>query len=515
MTTGRMNRVFQNLRRAVLRRDGAGLTDGQLLEGFIGRRDEDAFEALVRRHGPMVMGVCRRVLGHPQDAEDAFQATFLVLVRKAPSIAARELLAGWLYGVAYHTALRARTATGRRRRRERPMAQLPEPEVFPPERWDDLQALLDQELSRLPDRYRLPILLCDLESKSHKQAAAQLGWPTGTLSGRLVRARALLARRLTQRGVALSGAALALALANGAAAGTVPAALVGSTVKAAGWLAAGHTAAPGLIPAKVAILTEGVIKAMLLNKLGTVTAGALLAAVLAVGTGFFLAAAPADGVQPAREKEAAPQAVERTTAVDLASIYHTNDALGDEKFTGKRVRVTGHMFRVKRATGDRKAYWMEMNPMPAAMMVPIILEFDVKARKQLARIEVNQQATVEGRCEGRTRVAGHEAILFIDCTLVRVEPMPQGMMGGGGGPAMNPFGPRMGGGPAGPMGPARMMRGGGGKGRNGPPMAPAAKRPGNGPAGPVGGPPVGAGPNGPPGGGGGGGPPLGPPGGKP
>src|SRR5215471_4443407 len=171
MATSPMAELIHQLRRTVLLRDGAGLTDGQLLEEYISRHDEAALAALVRRHGPMVWGVCRRVLGSYHDAEDAFQATFLVLVRKAASLARPELLANWLYGVAHQTALKARATTAKRRVRERQVTQMPEPAVTEPDLWNDLQPLLDQELSRLPEKYRVAIVLCDLEAKTRKEAA--------------------------------------------------------------------------------------------------------------------------------------------------------------------------------------------------------------------------------------------------------------------------------------------------------------------------------------------------------
>src|SRR5262249_558956 len=148
----------------------------------------------VRRHGPMVMGVCLRVARNLHDAEDAFQATFLILVRKAASIGSRELLANWLYGVAYNTSRKARAAAMKRRARERQTDALPEPAAAASE-YFDLKAILDDALSSLPTRYRLPILLCDLEGKSHKEAAQLLGCPQGSLSCRLSRGRALLAKR--------------------------------------------------------------------------------------------------------------------------------------------------------------------------------------------------------------------------------------------------------------------------------------------------------------------------------
>src|SRR5262245_51040356 len=143
MPTNPMNRVIQHLRSAVLRREDWGLTDGQLLGSFVERRDEVAFEVLLRRHGPMVLGVCRRVLRNEHDAEDAFQATFSVLVRKAASVRPRELVANWLYGVAYQTALRARVAAAKRRVKERQVAAMPEPKSANEDTWGEMLPLLD------------------------------------------------------------------------------------------------------------------------------------------------------------------------------------------------------------------------------------------------------------------------------------------------------------------------------------------------------------------------------------
>src|SRR5262245_22543464 len=229
-----MKAVLTYVRRTALHPSGA--SDGQLLEAFVARRDDAAFMALVRRHGAMVLSVARRVLGHVQDAEDTFQATFLVLAKRAASIQRRELLGNWLYGVAYRTALEARRLASRRRASEMQVSVMPEPAVCPPEAGRELPALVDQELARLPDKYRIPIVLCDLEGQSRKDVARRLGIPEGTLSSRLATARQRLARRLTQRGVTLSGVtlsagAVAVALTQSAAAAAPCAALVGSTVR--------------------------------------------------------------------------------------------------------------------------------------------------------------------------------------------------------------------------------------------------------------------------------------------
>jgi RNA polymerase sigma factor (sigma-70 family) len=238
MATG-LRQVLEHLRQGC-----GGQSDRQLLARFLAARDEAAFAALARRHGPMVLGVCRRVLRDFRHAEDAFQATFLVLARKAASLVVGESLGCWLYGVAYRTALQASVLDARRRSRERPMKDMPQPEALPGEA-RDWRPLLDRELSLLPQKYQAAIVLCDLEGQSRRDAARRLGVAEGTLSSRLARGRALLAKRLAARGLALSGGALAVALAGGGASAALPAALVWSTAGAAALVAAGRVAALG------------------------------------------------------------------------------------------------------------------------------------------------------------------------------------------------------------------------------------------------------------------------------
>jgi RNA polymerase sigma factor (sigma-70 family) len=258
------------------------LTDGQLLARFVGARDEASFAALVRRHGPMVLGVCRRVLHDFHEAEDAFQATFLVLARKAGSVVKRDSVGCWLYQVAYHTALEARTMSAWRRARERPTSDLPHPEVAPTE-VQDWRPLLDRELSFLPEKYKAAIVLCDLEGRTRKEAARLLAITEGTLSSRLARGRALLAKRLARCGVTLSGGALAVALSQEASA-AVSAGLVSSTAKVAALVAAGQVAA---VSTTAVLLMKGVMKTMLVKKLRLV-AGAVvvLLALGAVGVAY-------------------------------------------------------------------------------------------------------------------------------------------------------------------------------------------------------------------------------------
>jgi hypothetical protein len=194
------------------------------------------------------------------------------------------MVANWLYGVAYRTALKAKAATARRWAKERQVKEMAQREIDSEAIWRELQPLLDQELSRLPDKYRLPIVLCDLEGKTRKEAARQLNWPEGTISGRLARGRVMLAKRLSRRGLSLGGGALAVALSGNVASANMPPSLVISTIKAATFIAAGNAmAAAGMISVKVAYLTEGVVKAMLLTKLKIATG--VLMAVGILGTG--------------------------------------------------------------------------------------------------------------------------------------------------------------------------------------------------------------------------------------
>ena len=264
MTTRALAPLVQLLRQFRLHRGGT-TTDAELLELFISQRDEDAFETLVRRHGPMVLGVCRRILHNEADVEDCFQATFLVLVRKAAALRRRGLVSNWLYGAARKAALKARAMRNLRHRKEKEAGV--EKTRMSADHDRDLQELLDQELERLPDKYRAAIVLCDLEGMTVPAAAKEVGCPLGTLSARLVRGRAMLAKRLARHGLAVSGAVLATALCQNAASACVPGPLVISTVQAATLLVAGKALVTGMVSAKVAALMEGVLKAMLLTKL--------------------------------------------------------------------------------------------------------------------------------------------------------------------------------------------------------------------------------------------------------
>ena len=229
----------------------------------------------------MVWGVCRPVLRDPHDAEDAFQATFLVFAQKATTVVPREMVVNWLHGVARQTAVRVRAAAARRSRREVRMGVLPEPAVAEA-RDEELLLRLDEELARLPERLRALVVLCDLEGHTRKEAARRLGCPEGTVASGLARARGLLARRLARRGLAASGGWLAAALSHSASAG-VPAEAVTSAINVAALHAAGNAA--GAISGPVATLTQEILRAMFLKKIMTTASVAVLALGVAVTAG--------------------------------------------------------------------------------------------------------------------------------------------------------------------------------------------------------------------------------------
>ena len=320
--------MLGRLREAALS-NGGGFSDGQLLGEFVARRDDAAFAALVRRHGPMVLAVCRRVLRHAQDAEDAFQATFLVLAKKAAAVADREAVAGWLHGVAYRAALGARASALRRRAKERQVEAMPHPVALPQDDQRELLELLDRELARLPEKYRLPVVLCELEGRSRKEAARQAGLPEGTLSSRLATARKTLAARLSGGGAAVSAAVLGTLFTEGARAACVPGRLLLSTVRVA----------EGTVPAGVAALTEGVMKSLLLTKLKATAWGLLLAASLSVGAiALTYRSAAAQPAAPADH----PAATARSSADrdDLEALRLEVEALRLElKATKERVKA--------------------------------------------------------------------------------------------------------------------------------------------------------------------------------
>jgi RNA polymerase sigma factor (sigma-70 family) len=252
--------------------------DSQLLARFAYGRDDAAFSALVARHGPMVLGVCRRLLRREQDAEDAFQATFLVLARKAGSLGRPEAVANWLYGVAYRTALEARARAAKRQTRERELTEEPAVDPSNTDVGDDLRAVLDSEINRLPDKYRSALVLCHLEGRTNEEAARLLHCPKGTILSRLATARKRLRDRLARRGVALGTGAGAVFTAEALSA-AVPAELARATVSSLRHFVSGQA----VEAASALALAKGVLHSMLLDRCKRASAVLLVLALLGGG----------------------------------------------------------------------------------------------------------------------------------------------------------------------------------------------------------------------------------------
>lgn len=301
--------------------------DGPLLERFVRQRDEDAFAQLVGRHGPLVFGLCRRLLGNVQDAEDVFQATFLVLARKAASIRKPESLSSWLHGVAYRLALKAKAEIERRHIHEQQAAlpaDIPEIDLS----WREVRGLLDEELQRLPEKQRLPLILCYLEGLTQDEAARRLGWPRGTLKRRLEDGRERLRLRLTRRGVTLGAGLFAIALSESATKGAVPTALRSVTVQAAMQFATHETAILAATPAMM--LANGALQTMVTTKLKLGAMAILL----------FCCAVTAAGLAiPQAQPEKQPKNKVETPAQSIKDKQVRKDRYGDPLPPGAIARL--------------------------------------------------------------------------------------------------------------------------------------------------------------------------------
>ncbi len=259
------------------------VSDGQLLRRFVEGRDERAFHLLLRRHASMVMGVCRRTLSNPCDADDAFQATFLILVRKMDELRNREVFGNWLHGVAFRVALKAKVQSIRRQIKERVTAK---ENIAPKEPDLSMGRVLDEEIQRLPEIYRKPLILCDLQGRTRKEAARDLGWLEGTVAGRLARARQRLAQRLNARGVTLPTISITLTAGQVATVEAQQCALVMATAQAASkFLASGHM--QGISP-HISLLVSGGMTAMRFSNAKLTMFLALCLTPIAVALGFGL-----------------------------------------------------------------------------------------------------------------------------------------------------------------------------------------------------------------------------------
>jgi RNA polymerase sigma factor (sigma-70 family) len=341
MATAQMRCVTQHLRRLLAHENAGDLPDGELLDRFVMQGDDSAFAVLVRRHGAMVLGVCRRALGNLHDAEDAFQATFLVLARKAASIRRHTSVASWLYAVAHHLALKARTTVQRRFIHETQVRAMlltdPPNAALPPD--TERHAILDEELRRLPDKYRAALVLCYLEGRSRREAATQLGWKPGAVKIRLERGRDLLRQRLTRRGLALSGAAVTALLEANALSAGVSAALVDATVRAAVCFTTGQAAAAGMVSEHALALAEGMRKTMLLTKIKIATAVLLTASLLGAGTTWLAHAGSATDAPAHLDNAVTAEVVVARQAVALEDKAAGTDAQGDPLPPGVRARL--------------------------------------------------------------------------------------------------------------------------------------------------------------------------------
>ncbi len=309
MATGQLDPILRHIRSLAGPRGAAQQSDGQLLERFVARRDEAAFEAILSRHGAMVLNVCRRVLPGVHDAEDAFQATFLVLARKAGSVRKQQSVGSWLYGVAYRIALKARAGARRRREHERQAGTMPQTSPIAEIVWRDLRPVLDEELSHLPEKYRGPVVLCDLEGKTHDQAARELGRPAGSVSRWLARGRELLRRRLVGRGIALSTGVLVSTLTAQARAAVLPRTLTAETLRAA--LVFGSGAPAAIAVPRAAALAEAALRN---TWSGLAARAGLLLALIGLGAGLLAAPEAGGEKPPAKQPKPAPKPAERAPA---------------------------------------------------------------------------------------------------------------------------------------------------------------------------------------------------------
>jgi len=304
MIGGHLRQVVHYLRRTVGLPSGGEASDRQLLLRFADRQDQDAFAALVGRHGPMVLAVCRAILHDDHAAEDAFQATFLVLATKAGSAGWRETVGGWLHGVACRVASNHRAAAARRRFHETRVPPMTTTAILDNPEAGELRRIVHEELACLPEKYRSPLVLCYLEGKSNDEAAQELGWPKGSISGLLAQGREHLRGRLKRRGIGLPAAALAAALAETAGA-AVPATLVAATLRA---VVLWSSASAGSVAAPIATLANGVLHTMWLNKVKGIGAVLLVAAV--IGTSAGALAYRMAGGSPTRTVASVPPAEE-------------------------------------------------------------------------------------------------------------------------------------------------------------------------------------------------------------
>jgi RNA polymerase sigma factor (sigma-70 family) len=387
MTNGRLAHVIRYLRRTIAPPEGSGVADAHLLERFVTNKDEAAFELLVYRHGPMVFGVCQRVLGDVHDAEDAFQATMLALARKAGSIGKWNSVGSWLYKVAYRTALRAKTQATKRVQFEKRLGNAlvtkSGVECADDLIWQELRPALDESLHSLPEKYRTPFVLCYLEGKTNHEAARRLQWPVGTVKTRLTKARQLLQAALTRRGVVLSIGMMTWTLMQQASATALSARLLSAAMSCS----AGYSAA-GLISARVGLLTEGVLQTMFMTKLKIATV-VLLAAGMA-GTGAGIAAYAR---QPGKPVDHAP-----TAQLPAKSV-------GDPKDKQHQIATTEEEIREAKAQLESAEANLEQAKAMAAAADQNVKVWEERLRRLVEGTKKSSKQTKESTSASREPVA--------------------------------------------------------------------------------------------------------------
>lgn len=364
--------------------DVADLGDGCLLDRFIDGRDESAFAEIVRRHGLMVLGVCKRVLDNQHDAEDCFQAAFLVLARKAPTIQPRDRVGNWLYGVAYRTALEARKLALRRRNLERKKQAMPKSEP-PADLWQDLRPVLDQEISRLPESFRAVLVACDLEGMTRSEAAEHLGLPEGTVASRLARARGMLAKRLRRHRIIVMPSLLREVFAQHA----LPPELPESLVLQAAWRACEPSAAP----ARIGRIVDAVENGMVWDRLKMGIALGALVGLLIVGGAAIFPAADAGRKPEAVKPEPVRKKPKQITECILEKIDPKSQLARASQVDAESGAERTVDFRVTPETvvviANREARLADLD---VGMVVRADLQYDEKGRAHAVRIEAIGQS---------------------------------------------------------------------------------------------------------------------------
>ncbi|HEV8062649.1 MAG TPA: sigma-70 family RNA polymerase sigma factor, partial [Gemmataceae bacterium] len=330
--------VLRYARRLAERLDAPALRDCDLLSRYVVHKDEDAFTVLVQRHGSMVWGVCKRVLDDPNDADDACQATFLVLLNKSATLLRRESLASWLHGTAWRLARKLKVQAARRKFKEVRHIVSPAPDIQEAIMGRDLRSVLDKEIARLPTEFRDPLILCYLQGKSYAEAARQLGWPEGTVSGRLARARALLRQRLTRRGVALSPTVLVA----GGLETAAPAASIRAVERTAHLYLIGQAAVSS--STAVAGLTRSLLTVLKLSKFKTLMAGIVLSCASVAGIGLTTHLLTGGEARQAREET--PQVAQADSEpVPIVASKGPRDFYGDPLPPGALARIGSAQLR--------------------------------------------------------------------------------------------------------------------------------------------------------------------------